>query len=247
MTKRIYGSKVDLDTQSVSIFFENRAKKFNKDYPYVAVNYQDSNPSLTVARDQEEKQRILPLLTLSQYSSVLDIGCGIGRWADSLHSLIGSYTGTDFSAGLIQIAKDRFSEHENIKFINLAAQDTKKENLEGETDFNLVIISGLLIYLNDLDCLTLFENIANCVTKECQIYIREPVAIESRLTLNKIFSEELSAEYSAVYRTFDEVQALLAPALFNSGFKVQHRGKLFSTALSNRKETEQHFMILARE
>ena len=247
MANRIYGSKVDLDVMSVSVFFENRAKKYNKEYPYVAVNYQDSNPSLTIARDQEEKQKILPLLTTDQHSSVLDIGCGIGRWADSLHPLVGNYMGTDFSAGLIQIANDRFLEQVHIRFMNLSAQDTKKENLAGQDDFNIVIISGLLIYLNDSDCLELFHNIVQCVAKQCQIYIREPVAIESRLTLDKVFSEELSAEYSAVYRTRDEIEALLTPSLFTSGFTVLHTGKLFSTALSNRKETEQHFMILTRE
>jgi 2-polyprenyl-3-methyl-5-hydroxy-6-metoxy-1,4-benzoquinol methylase len=246
MANRVYGNKINLDEQSVSVFFENRVKKYNNDYPYVAVNYQDSNPSLTVDRDKAEKERILPLLKLDLEKSVLDIGCGIGRWADTLKQMVGYYHGTDFAKGLIDIAQQRFAGQANIEFQNLKAQDSKASLLNYSKPFDLIIISGLLIYLNDDDCEQVFANIAECAAANCQVYIREPIAVAERLTLNKIYSEELSSEYSAIYRTKDELMSLLETSLYPAGFQLAMEDKLFPQDLANRKETEQYFMILER-
>lgn len=246
MRKRIYRQNVNLDETAISHFFESRAEKYNEVYPYVAVNYQDSNPKLTFERDEAEKKKITPLLKLNRTSTVLDVGCGIGRWADSLHELVGYYHGTDFSKKLINIAQKRFSEQQHVNFQSLRAQDTNSTNLKVVKKFDTVIVSGLLIYLNDEGVLQVFNNLTELASDNALIYIREPVATHERLTLNKMYSEELTSEYSAIYRTRDEIFALLKVTLLESGFSVLEEGALLPKQLSNRKETEQHYIILER-
>lgn len=246
MRKRIYQRNVNLDETAISRFFDKRAEKYSEVYPYVAVNYQDSTPKLTFERDEAEKKKITPLLKVNQSTTVLDVGCGIGRWADSLHEVVGYYLGTDFSEKLVNIAKQRFSERSNVNFQNLRAQDTNSANIGALKKFDTIIISGLLIYLNDESVLQFFKNLNDLASDSSIIYIREPVAAKERLTLNKIFSEELTSEYSAIYRTRDELFALLSGTLTNYGFSVMEEGNLFSEQLSNRKETHQHYIILER-
>jgi len=47
------------------------------------------------------------MLGLKEDSRVLDIACGIGRWADALPEEIEEYCGVDFSGELIEIANKR--------------------------------------------------------------------------------------------------------------------------------------------
>lgn len=246
MNKRIYQKNIHLDHESILDFFEERARKFDVNYPYVSVNYQDKNPSLTFDRDQAEKEFILPILKLDRFSSVLDIGCGIGRWADSIYKTIGYYHGTDFSSELIKIAKSRFKMAKHINFQNLRAQETCSEKLSTENKFNTVIISGLLIYLSDEDIIHTFENMKKLMQKYFKIYIREPIALEQRLTLNKIFSEELDSEYSAIYRTKEELINLITNFITENNLSIKKQGFLFPENLSNRKETQQYYILLER-
>lgn len=241
--KRILNEKITLDKNSLSNFFENRAKKYNDEYPYVSINYQDSNPKLTQERVEYEKQKILQYIHISKKTKVLDIGCGIGRWADTLVDKVELYYGTDFSKSLIEIAKKRFINQHGINFLCLNAVETSIENIP-MLSFDLIIVSGLLIYLSDDECISLLNNINKFTTTNTQIYIREPIAIEKRLTLNKIFSEELNSEYSAIYRTYEELKNMIRSAFSNKNMFIQQEGTLYPQNLSNRKETTQYFFII---
>ena len=78
--RRIKNEKIRIDDAQVKAFFDSRVKKR---LPYMInyTNYQDQHPELAVQRDVYEKSIIMPLLSLTDNSRVLDIGCGVGRWA----------------------------------------------------------------------------------------------------------------------------------------------------------------------
>ncbi|MEN1522931.1 class I SAM-dependent methyltransferase, partial [Pseudomonas aeruginosa] len=79
-----------------------------------------------------------------------------------------------------------------------------------------------------------------------RIYLREPVAVEQRLTLDRFFSKELEHEYSAVYRTVAELKDMLVQAGGGEGPAILEEDCLFAEALEKRVETRQYFMILQR-
>ena len=244
-TKRIYGSRIDIDTSAVKEFFESRGRKSDYANPYVSVCYQDANPELTKLRDAYEKKKIEPLLMLNKKNRLLDVGCGIGRWADAIENCVGYYLGIDISHTLIEKALNR--KGNSADFCILSAADISKKKLKVNILFDRVIISGVLLYMNDNDVTRALQGIASVCSQDCLIYLREPLAREERLSLDRYWSEELMSDYSAIYRTQKELQDLLEMWLTPAGFKISIFRELYDDSnLLNRKETSQLYTFLTR-
>lgn len=113
--------------------------------------------------------------------------------------------------------------------------------------YNRILIVGILIYLNDVDMADSLRQIEKVCETKSVICIREPIAIEERLTLKDFFSEELNDYYNAIYRTRDELMVSINEMFLNKGFRIKEEGFLFDDdALNNRKETAQYYYILER-
>lgn len=237
--KRISGKAVNIESGSIRNFFKKRADGYSNNNPLSAVLYQDNNPQVAIDRDMKEKEKLLPLLDLNKQDKVLDLGCGIGRWAETIAPLVYKYHGIDLMPDFIQIATENCKGFENTTFQVLSAQEISPTNIIGT--FNVILISGLLIYLNDEEVKQLFK-ILNCYIEEsCRVLIREPIGINERLTLNEVWSEELMCEYSAIYRTQCELLDLVEHELFNS--KLLKSGYLFEDKLNNRVDTKQYYFL----
>lgn len=204
--------------------------------------YQDNNPQIAIDRDLKEKKKLLPLLNLIKSTKVLDIGCGIGRWAKTMAPLVNKYHGTDLMPQFIDIAKEECKEFSNVTFQFISAQEITDTSIDGK--FNLIFISGLLMYLNDNEIRNLFNVLNSYMENYCQILIREPIGIEERLTLNKVWSEELQCEYSAVYRTKFELASIIESSLTN--LELVNSDFLFDDKLNNRVETKQYYFLYER-
>jgi 2-polyprenyl-3-methyl-5-hydroxy-6-metoxy-1,4-benzoquinol methylase len=246
MKTRIRSTKVDIDADAVSAFFADRARRYKERQPLVTVIYQDEHPELAEARDAHEKATLLPLLKPTNRDMVLDIGCGIGRWADVLRGRVARYHGTDFSAELVQIAKERLSDCPPFTFQHLSAQQSTAHELAFSGPFDLVIIAGLFIYLNDHDCLQVFRQICALTTPNARLLLREPIATENRLTLSEVWSDELKHHYSAIYRPLADYRSMIQEVLVPADFHIAASGDLFPSNLANRLETKQHYFILQR-
>ena len=243
---RIKREKVKIDYDKTKTFFEARGEKYNEAHPYVTTMYQDQNPQLTDERNREETAKILPLLQLDEASRVLDLGCGIGRWADCIPPSIASYFGVDFSESLIQIARSRNTKS-NFSFEQMSVCDFGEYYRSSSLlPFNRLIIAGVLTYLNDEDVEHVLRFLQDILSPGAVVYIREPVGIHERLTLKDFYSQELAHDYNVIYRSAEEYRRLLAercPAL-----AIVREEFLFDTpALNNRKETSQYYFILRKE
>lgn len=117
---RITEEIVDIDYHETKRFFEKRADKFSADNPYSVTMYQDHNKELVRERNRKETEKLLPLLKLHEDSRVLDVACGIGRWADAMPDYIEQYCGVDFSGELVEIARQR-NKKDNFYFYEGAA------------------------------------------------------------------------------------------------------------------------------
>ena len=154
---RIIEQKVRLNTEKVVEFFEQRAEKFDDTAPYSSILYQDKTPELAVQRDLFEKTLVSPLLKTDKKNRILDIGCGVGRWAESLINNVQSYTGIDISPKFIGIAAKRI-KHPIVEFKVAGAKDVTRADIAQRGPFDLVIMSGIMIYLNDDTCTTAYRN-----------------------------------------------------------------------------------------
>jgi SAM-dependent methyltransferase len=234
---RVFGEKRALDYNRTLAFFEARSAGAAQN-PLTATMYQDAD--LANRRDDAEKQTALPHLRLCPDDRVLDIGCGSGRWAQLIAPAVGAYVGIDFSAGLLNAARQRVGI---ASFQCMRADDIHPEALLLPPPFSLFVCSGILAYLNDIDVLRLFDTVSQSACPNGRIYIREPIAKSQRLTLDAYWSEELRSLYSAVYRTRSEYLDLFCGL---RAFRLLSEGEPFPRELQNRTETEQRFFILER-
>jgi 2-polyprenyl-3-methyl-5-hydroxy-6-metoxy-1,4-benzoquinol methylase len=243
---RINGTRETINADQVAAFFERRAEKFDAENPLCAVLYQDQAPHIAQERDAFERERILPLLDLSGTQRVLDIGCGIGRWATSIHDRISKYYGIDASSQLIDIAKT-YCPYANVAFEALATAELDDAWFADKGPFDCVIFSGILIYLNDEEIEPLLSLVSRHTADNGVVYFREPMGVMTRLTLSGHWSEELQSNYSAIYRTSEELLACFRKAFPASEFTIGPFEPLFENAnLNNRTETRQMFCLVKK-
>ena len=246
---RIKGTNIPIDYEATQAFFEERGRR---EYASAlsTTMYQDNDPELVMQRDQAEKAVLAPQLQLPAAARALDIGCGVGRWGWFLHQTAPGidYLGIDFSAALIQKARQEAQQRgdNSLRFQTMSAIDIQPDELLVRPPFDLVIISGLLIYLNDDDCIKVLRSACELCAPDGKIYLREPVGVQERLTLDRFYSEELRYEYSAIYRTVAELEELLAQAQLVPAFAIQVSACLFSADLEKRAETRQHYFVLQK-
>ena len=248
---RVKDVKINIDDAQVRTFFENRTKK---KLPYMVnyINYQDNHPELALERDEYESKRIMPLLEFKRHSKVLDIGCGVGRWAKHIFTnreLQCEYSGVDYSHNLLKLAKCYFANNSKCCFYEGNFQEIlsvlPKHDIKNRYD--MVFINGVMMYINDEDIKLCLENTKKLVKRNGRIYFKESVGIKNRLTLDKIYSDELTSQYSAIYRSINEYDALIKEYFLNDGYKLVHKDAMWSSDLENRKETTAYFWILEKE
>lgn len=244
---RVKEVQMDIDYNETKQFFKKRADKFREDNPYSVTMYQDNNQELVQGRNKKEVEKLLPFLNITEDSKILDIACGIGRWADALPENVKEYCGVDFSDELIAIANSRNTK-QDFSFLVGATTDIEQvliENNKGHYDRILMI--GILMYLNDDDVLSSLEQIERICDEHAIICIREPIGIQERLTLKDFFSEELDDYYNAIYRRREELIKFMEDTFMKKGFHITQDGFLFDEdTLNNRKETAQYYYILER-
>lgn len=244
---RIKDKVENIDYSETKLFFKKRAEKFQENNPYSVTMYQDNNAEIVKRRNKKEIEKLLPKLHIEKKSKVLDVACGIGRWADALTDDITEYCGLDFSEELIDIANKRNHKSKFSYYVGSANEIAQVLEKNGKDLYNRILIVGILMYLNDVDMISTLEQIQRKCEEKTIICIREPIAIEDRLTLKDFFSEELNDNYNAIYRTREELLESINNIFISRGFEIKEQGFLFDdAALNNRKETTQYYYILER-
>jgi 2-polyprenyl-3-methyl-5-hydroxy-6-metoxy-1,4-benzoquinol methylase len=241
---RIVERREKLDYGRVREFFARRSGRIKELGLLSVTMYQDED--LARKRDAYEKETVLPHFGMLDRSRVLDIGCGTGRWGDALGTKVAGYLGTDFCKAYVEAAQARFVSagmpEATHSFQQLAAQQVSAATLAISPPFDIVIIAGLMTFLNDEDVIALLSTIHQLTREGSLIYIREPIGVEHRLTLKEHFSEELGEYYHAIYRKVAEYESFFREAL--PGFTIIVSRALFPDELCNRKETAQHIFFM---
>lgn len=212
MNNRIYNDKVDINNDNIREFYNKRAQKFikGKKNQYTTVLLGDNNPEYAKKWDEFEKNYIGKYLNFGTDKRFLDIGCGIGRWAENVIDKCGQYVGTDFSIEMVKAARERFKEHSNVQFINSSFQDIFNNESITKNKFDTIIITGVSMYINDSDLRKCYSSLKNILNDGAVVYIEESVGVKERLTLNNIWSDSLDDNYNVIYRTREEYLDLMS-------------------------------------
>ena len=237
---RILGKKIDLKYKSLQNFFDNIAKraKISNRYLHATTMYQTDDIGLK--RNEYETRFVHHKIDFKK-KRVFEVGCGTGRWAQNLYTVADSYLGIDFSNELIKLAKS-LSIDDNCKFQVMSANNIEKDKLLIKPPYDIIICTGLCVYLNDIDVTNLIRILANFLDQKGIIYIREPISIlEKRLTLKNYYSEEIGEYYNGIYRTDDEYKRIFSNF---SEICLAEEGYLYDKHLHSRKETSHKYYIL---
>lgn len=236
-----------INTKSVAEFFDSRAEKITTLGPIQAVIYQDKHPALAAKRNIAEKTKLLPFLQLDGTQRVLDVGCGTGRWAENLLPMSSWYHGLDACEGLITHARKQFANVTHGRFTVASADDYSLETLNEYQCFDRVLCAGVLIYLNEDAALRALRCMANVLAPKGLVLLREPVGIYRRLTISEHYSDDMEQDYSAIYRTRDELDALILKAMPKNSFRLVASGDVYEEeSLNNRSDTKQQWLLLER-
>lgn len=231
---RIYNHKVDINSVNTRDFYDQRAqkllgggKKESFACPYTSVLLGDQNPDHAKQWNLFEKEHILPKLQISKDANVLDLGCGMGRWAEHVVPVCHMYCGVDFSSEMIRAAQSRdYGKTGNYIFINDSMQSfirNRSEEYQGK--FNRLILAGVCMYMNDDELSASLEKLTDMFCGNCVFYITETVGLEQRLTLREFYSETLACSYDAIYRTPEEYKKLFQ-VIEKHGYQVAEQGFL---------------------
>ena len=186
---RLYGDKEDIEYGKVKNFFSKRFNKGLESDLLIGI-YEDKETA--EARNKEQCDLMTEKIDFSN-KKVLEIGCGGGRFSEFIHDKCAYYLGIDYTEEHIETANKNY-DYENCKFQVMSATDIKNDELLIEPPFDVVLISQVLLFINDSDLLKLMEEINKITSDEKQIFITETTAHDSRLTLKDFYSEDLDED-----------------------------------------------------
>lgn len=101
MQTRVYTDKINIDNNSTKEFWQKRANNINNLQTVLLGS--DNTGSEQNIRNENEKRIVEKIIEKIQNPGILDIGCGIGRWAENLQNKFEYYVGVDFSEGILMM------------------------------------------------------------------------------------------------------------------------------------------------
>lgn len=209
----------------MSQFWKNRSNQ-SFDNP-IQYNNLTSNLDEAIAKHYLESQLIQSKLSPYQYNRILDLGSGNGQWFPLLEPLCNEYHCVDpYISPIPEIMSNKKVSYYNLDCIDFSSS----------LKFDLVFISGLLLYLSDSSLSHLLSQVINYVQPQSILFMREPIGVNNRFVLNNHFSSELNAYYSAIYRSYSEFLSIFDSFGFkivDSGW-VHHDGSIHNKRLETR-------------
>lgn len=191
----------------------------------------EEDPKLLAMKVAAEKAKIMPIVGLQGGERVLDLGAGAGQWSFRFSEWAKQVVAVEYSADMLELGREeaRRMSVNNIEFVCLPAQDYLSD-----TPFDVIYISGLLIYLSDDECETLVANCARSTRSGSRLVLRDGTGIMGCHEINDRYSEGLDAFYSASYRTSGQYIDLFT----RHGFKLNSHEDMFDEGSSLNKWAE---------
>jgi len=207
----------------------------SKDLPRYTLANLEQDQNTSEGKFEAEKIHINKVIDFSKYKNVLDLGGGVGIWAEFFIESCDKVTLVEKQLKFIEIAKSSIVS-DKINYINC---DIK--NFESDEKFDLIFLSGVSIYLSDKDFKSLLLKIKRLIAPKGLFVIRDAYGIDERFIVDKI-SEELKLPYKATYRTLDQYYSIIYN---NTKLKKKYSEDMYFQAnhYNKRKETRLRLMI----
>ena len=195
---------MNFDYRKIKSFWDDRADQYRVKKSFSGTNLEE-NVEHQQIKIRCEKEKISEFLNSKRFDSVLDLGSGLGFWSNYFANRCKRVVAVEFSEKMTENARIISEQNSvnNIKFITENVLD-----YVANEKFDLIFISGLMIYIGDEDITRLQSNIKKCSRKGSYLLLRDGTGTPSRYQIADKYSEALKTEYSALYRTSDEYKSI---------------------------------------
>ena len=173
------------------------------------------DPSLSQQKFYHELEIVLRECVLNNNQSLLDLGGGVGLWSREFIKKVAEVTLVEREPLFIEKAKTLLANEKRCRIIN-ADSTTYYE----QKSFDIIFMSGLTIYLDDISFNEMLENLNTMSRKGTEIIHRDAYGVEERFILNEKQSEALGEKYTAQYRTRQEYDDLFAKHGYEKSFDI---------------------------
>jgi len=211
------------DPSDVNIFWENHAQNTIKNNQAGLANL-ETDPKLAKLKIKLEREKINYFFKDSfnlDKLTFFDIGCGYGEWSFFLRKNFEHIYAYENSPSMCKHMKQIVKENE-FKNIKIVKADVGRIHFSDK--FNFALLSGILIYLDDIRCNYLLNQLKQAAKHNAQIIIRDGTAMKDEYLINGKYSVALDSKYYAVYRTRDKYISLMR----DNGFKLVEDEDMFA-------------------
>ena len=201
----VHGRPLHLDVDNIKSFWDSRAMMVeNGEAGTLQATMLTTSDEEAAQREQIEKDSFLNVVgpILEKTGSLLELGCGAGRWTCTLAQRVESVDAYDYCEGLVNIAR-RNTEDAGIQ--NVRLHNAAVEDIEVDKVYDAVVSIALLHYLDERQFLATMRLIKAATRPGGHVLFRETFGVHRRFELHGFHSEVLDAEYHAVYRTHEQV------------------------------------------
>jgi len=197
--------QIHLNTKKIKTFWDVRAKMLeDSKLGILQSTMLTSDESEAKEKWELEKSNLLNTVRpyLDKNGIMLELGCGVGRWSMVFSKFVKGIDAFDYSSSFIKTAR-MLAGKKNIHNVNFECADLVDISLTRQYDY--VVSVALLHYLDEARFRKVIDIIKNCLAKGGIAVLRESCGCEKRFELHGYYSEVLTDEYHAVYRTSEEI------------------------------------------
>ncbi|CAN7947124.1 unnamed protein product, partial [Ixodes pacificus] len=119
--------------------------------------------------NREENAEILSHLPDVSGKTLVELGAGIGRFTDKLAARCGHVTAVDFMESYVEQNRKRNGHLDNVSFLHGDVMTLERP----QQGVDVVFSNWLYMYLDDAECLTLFEKIFGWLREGGHLFLRE--------------------------------------------------------------------------
>ena len=201
-----YGRPLEFDVEKVRNFWDGRARKLKAhSLGLLQAGMFTRNEAEAAERWETERREVSQLLSRVVHPSdeILEPGCGTGRWTRELVQMGRHVVGFDRCREFIEVAKD--FEPDALHRSGIEYLIGGVAEFHTEQQFDGIFVSGLLQYLSEPELCQFKKLLHDQAKPGSWLCIKQTIALDRRIELRGFFSETMEEEYSAIYRTEDEL------------------------------------------
>ncbi len=194
-----------LDYATVSRYWSQAKPSILDPYMMVGFGFPASAGSYRFDAECEIVERLIRSTSIPSDGTVLDLGSGVGFWAEYFAQRFGRVIALEASEPLYEAMVARCSHYSNATLLN---DDVL--SFEPEDRYSIIFLGGMLMYLNESDVIALLERVTPFLEPGGIVLCRESTVRSDTLTRQ--------GDYQVVYRSVQTYSSLFSKC----GLSVDH-------------------------